>query len=255
MLIHTTSLVCFPSSPSCSFFLPFSFLFFSFLFFSFLISFFLAALHRPNPPRGQEAEFEYEVSLLPSLFLLLLLSFLLSLSSPFPHSPSSQGVGILSRYNFETLTHHNLSKGRGTDLNVRVVLSAIVEYRPTPSDLYHVGVHVIHWSYDKHQQCQNALETLEYVNNFSNGRPVTILDVMLGDFNIYNEWVAPMEYFHARSGPLDNNCTKVYFYFGFLISFFFFLFISSLFSLFFSFPSPSFLPSSLPSSPKRLLPT
>ena len=141
-----------------------------------------------------------------------------------------QGVGLISKYNFETLEHVNLTRGAGTDLNVRVVLFASV----TPPAIGEtIGVYAVHWSYDKQQQCLNSLETVEYVNRpelshdlhpendeFSETptpeeqqekfklRPPTALDVILGDFNIYNDFQSSIEHFEKGSVEVSGNCSK-----------------------------------------------
>ncbi len=126
-------------------------------------------------------------------------------------------MGLLSRYPFTALHYSNLSRGHGTDLNFRVLLSSVFQFHPLPpsspssssssSSSFSLSLHLIHWSYDKDQQCQNAVETFSQLHRLSQTRQN--LDVILGDFNIYNEWAWPILYLLDGNIDQSNQCTHV----------------------------------------------
>ena len=109
-----------------------------------------------------------------------------------------EGIGILSKHP-PMLSHVvNLSSGRTSpDTNNRVLLHAQFNVRGQAID-----VTVVHFSYDKAQQCENAMDVIDYIATIGSGR-----SVVLGDFNAYNDFPWPIHavmrgYFHE-----DSTCT------------------------------------------------
>ena len=70
------------------------------------------------------------------------------------------GIGVLSRHPIVDIAVQNLTYSYGPDTNRRSILHASVSIEGLGS----VNVAVVHFSYDRSQQCGNALELLQYVN-------------------------------------------------------------------------------------------
>ncbi|GFO01929.1 endonuclease/exonuclease/phosphatase family protein [Plakobranchus ocellatus] len=99
---------------------------------------------------------------------------------------TEEGLAILSKLPFEKFTEINLTRHGGTDTNPRLALHAQLRIGPEPEDV--VNVVVIHFSYDKQQQCQNA----KYVLNFIAEKALKNV-IVLGDFNAYPDFTGPTD--------------------------------------------------------------
>eukprot|EP00794_Sanderia_malayensis_P006186 gene6186-6901_t len=88
-----------------------------------------------------------------------------------------EGIGLLSRHRILSYHQVNFTKGHGMDANARALLSAQIEV-----DDKEISFIVLHLSYDKRDQCDNAWDILKYLHMA--GVEQTVL---LGDFNVYRD--------------------------------------------------------------------
>lgn len=94
-----------------------------------------------------------------------------------------EGLGLLSKHPIIMSHVVNLTVGKGNvDSNKRIVLHAQVDI-----DGDELDVTVVHLSYDKTQQCQNAIDVINYIASIGSDR-----SVLLGDFNAYNDFPWPV---------------------------------------------------------------
>ena len=91
------------------------------------------------------------------------------------------GLGLLSRHKILHTWSHHLSYHQGPDRNRRVILHAKIEVPLVGI----VNVLVVHFSYDRVQQCGNAAELLRFIE----GDPVIsmLLLYCILDMNKFNE--------------------------------------------------------------------
>ena len=71
------------------------------------------------------------------------------------------GLAVLSKFPMGVVWMEHLSKSHGPDINQRIALHVpiIVDSQTT------VNVIVVHFSYHRQQQCQNAAEILKFVQS------------------------------------------------------------------------------------------
>jgi len=112
-----------------------------------------------------------------------------------------EGIGILSKHRI--LSYHvvNLTMGTGKDRTQRSVLSAQIVVNG-----HEISVMVTHFSYDTNDQCENAWDVLKYLHSARAEKMI-----ILGDFNVYNEYHWPMEL--LLTGNMDHQapsfCQKI----------------------------------------------
>ena len=108
-----------------------------------------------------------------------------------------EGVGLLSKHPIIMSHVVNLTVGKGSvDKNKRVVLHAQVDI-----DGDELDVTVVHFSYDKTQQCQNAVDVINYIASTGSER-----SVLLGDFNVYNDFPWPVDGIMKGSFDKQGSC-------------------------------------------------
>ncbi|KAK3797882.1 hypothetical protein RRG08_052481 [Elysia crispata] len=101
---------------------------------------------------------------------------------------TEEGLGVLSKFPMEHYTKINLTTLGGKDANPRLALLVQIKVKQTPHQV--INVVAVHFSYEKHQQCQNAQHVLKFLSS-------TDLDniIVLGDFNTYPDFPGPVEAF------------------------------------------------------------
>ena len=75
----------------------------------------------------------------------------------------SSGLGLLSRHPITHTEIYHLSHQLGPDQNRRIILRAVVQ----APDLGVLNVILVHFSYDRVQQCSNAAELIRFVEGNS----------------------------------------------------------------------------------------
>lgn len=75
------------------------------------------------------------------------------------------GIGILSKFPIIRHEVQNLTYRSGPDTNRRIALHAKILLEPSEHAHSQKFIHVtaVHFSYDKHQQCSNTLDLLNYL--------------------------------------------------------------------------------------------
>ena len=108
-----------------------------------------------------------------------------------------EGLGVLSKHSI-TMSHVvNLTVGKGSvDSNQRVLLHVQVDVGGDELDFT-----VVHLSYDKTQQCQNAIDVINYIASVGSER-----SVLLGDFNAYNDFPWPVNGIMKGSFDKQGPC-------------------------------------------------
>lgn len=111
-----------------------------------------------------------------------------------PPGWEKEGLGLLSKHPI-TLSHIvNLTVGKtNPDKNKRILLYAQIDI-----DGEELDVTVVHFSYNKHQQCENAVDL---INNLAFRG--TQRSVILGDFNAYADFSWPVD--GILKGSFDND--------------------------------------------------
>lgn len=114
-----------------------------------------------------------------------------------------EGLGLLSKHPIIMSHIVNLTVGKGSvDRNKRVVLHAQVDI-----DGDELDITVVHFSYDKTQQCQNAIDVINYIASIGSER-----SVLVGDFNVYNDFPWPVDGILKGSFDKQGSCdTPPYF--------------------------------------------
>ena len=108
-----------------------------------------------------------------------------------------EGLGLLSKHPIIMSHIVNLTVGKGSvDSNERVVLHVQVDIDGVELDLT-----VLHLSYDKTQQCQNAVDVINYIASMGSER-----SVLLGDFNAYNDFPWPVKGIMKGSFDKQGSC-------------------------------------------------
>ena len=114
---------------------------------------------------------------------------------PEQHPPGweLEGIGLLSKH--KILSYHvlNLTMKGGMDETQRSLLSAQISVNG-----HEMSVIVTHFSYDRDVQCSNAWDVLKYLHSARAEKMI-----ILGDFNVYNEYHWPMEL--LLTGSLDGG--------------------------------------------------
>ncbi|KAH9489179.1 hypothetical protein Btru_057770 [Bulinus truncatus] len=100
-----------------------------------------------------------------------------------------EGLGILSRKQIVSSTTVNLTNIGQIDTNPRIALHVHIRL-DTLSSLH---VIVVHFSYDRNQQCKNAEELMNYISNQALSNVV-----ILGDFNVYTDFPRPIDIFISK---------------------------------------------------------
>ncbi|KAK0064120.1 hypothetical protein Bpfe_006305 [Biomphalaria pfeifferi] len=102
---------------------------------------------------------------------------------------NKEGLGILSRKQIIASTVINFTSVGQTDTNPRIALHAKIRLDPSTF----VNVIVVHFSYDRHQQCSNAEELMSYISTLE-----LFNVIILGDFNAYTDFPGPMDMFTSK---------------------------------------------------------
>lgn len=120
------------------------------------------------------------------------------LGLPKPPGWELEGLGILSKHPIILSHVMNLTVGKGSpDKNRRVLLHAQFDVSGNEID-----VTVVHFSYDKMQQCENAAEVINYIASIGSER-----SVILGDFNAYSDFSWPVSAVMKGSFERNGACT------------------------------------------------
>ncbi|XP_054750128.2 uncharacterized protein LOC129255823 [Lytechinus pictus] len=109
-----------------------------------------------------------------------------------------EGLALLSRHQILKSQKQDLSHHSRTDKVKRKVLHVTLMVSG-----YEVVVSVVHFSYDKWQQCNNVAEVMEYIRDV---KPK--YSILLGDFNTYNDYEGPLEGLHMGYFSSQNKCPK-----------------------------------------------
>ncbi|XP_064606868.1 uncharacterized protein LOC135471533 [Liolophura sinensis] len=118
----------------------------------------------------------------------------------------TEGLGLLSKWPILKSRVHVLSSANTGDSNKRVSLSAQIAV----NERVIVNVVVVHFSYDRQQQCQNAAEVLKHLTDLKLPNAV-----ILGDFNTYTdfEWSAKVltstNRLKEELGPCYSTATSI----------------------------------------------
>ncbi|XP_005109216.1 uncharacterized protein LOC101847287 [Aplysia californica] len=111
-----------------------------------------------------------------------------------------EGLGIISRKEILSVKVVNLTVPGSVDKNLRIALHAKIRSGPSADDV--VSVWVVHFSYDRHQQCQNALDIIGSISSDTTQFGNVFI---LGDFNAYNDFRGPMDVFVSRRATVCSN--------------------------------------------------
>jgi len=107
-----------------------------------------------------------------------------------------EGVGLLSRHRIEKRSAVNLSATSGADPTGRVALHCVLAVPAQPS----VSVFVTHFSYNRPQQCRNALDLRHFILTEMQGVEGLRHIVVLGDFNAYPDHPGPVQLLRTGTG-------------------------------------------------------
>ena len=114
-----------------------------------------------------------------------------------PPGWEKEGLGLLSKHPIILSHVVNLTVGKASpDKNNRVLLHAQVDINGDEFD-----VTIVHLSYDKAQQCENALDIISYIASTGSER-----SVLLGDFNAYNDFPWPVNGIMKGSFDKEGSC-------------------------------------------------
>lgn len=114
-----------------------------------------------------------------------------------PPGWEQEGLGILSKHPIILSHVVNLTIGKGgVDRNKRAILHAQVDI-----DGDELDITVLHLSYDKAQQCKNAVDVINYIASMGSER-----SVLLGDFNAYNDFHWPVNGIMKGSFDKQGPC-------------------------------------------------
>ncbi|XP_068714606.1 uncharacterized protein [Montipora foliosa] len=111
-----------------------------------------------------------------------------------PPGWEKEGLGLLSKHPVILSHVVNLTVEKmSVDKNKRILLHAQIEIEGEE-----LNVFVVHFSYDKYQQCKNAVDLINFVASTK-----TEHSVLLGDFNAYNDFSWPVK--AIMEGSLDKE--------------------------------------------------
>lgn len=114
-----------------------------------------------------------------------------------PPGWEKEGLGLLSKHPIILSHVVNLTVGKANpDKNKRILLHAQVDIGGDEFDIT-----VIHFSYDKDQQCENAVDVISYVASTGTER-----SVLMGDFNAYNNFPWPVNGIMKGSFDKEGSC-------------------------------------------------
>ena len=126
-----------------------------------------------------------------------------SLRQQEPPGWEKEGLGLLSKHPIILSHVVNLTVGKASpDKNKRVLLHAQVDISGDEFD-----VTIVHLSYDKAQQCENAVDVINYVASMGSER-----SVLLGDFNAYNDFPWPLNGIMNGSFDKDGSCKPLHYF-------------------------------------------
>lgn len=99
-----------------------------------------------------------------------------------------EGLGIISRKQIISVRAENLTTiDASPDKNQRIILNAKVVVGPTQRNV--INICVVHLSYDRQQQCNNAIEILDKISREFHSTKT----IILGDFNVYKDFAGPVD--------------------------------------------------------------
>ncbi|XP_046544528.1 uncharacterized protein LOC124254728 [Haliotis rubra] len=110
---------------------------------------------------------------------------------------AKEGIGILTKRPILSMNMQNLPHRGGPDTNKRLALHVSISLdRKTV-----VNIVAVHFSYDRQQQCHNSAAILEYIR-------LKLLKnvIIVGDFNTYMDYDAPVRVFTDRVVSPSNPC-------------------------------------------------
>ena len=120
-----------------------------------------------------------------------------------PPGWEKEGLGLLSKHPIILSHVVNLTVGKASpDKNKRILIHAQVDVAGDEFD-----VTVVHLSYDKAQQCENAVDVINYIASMGSER-----SVLLGDFNAYNDFPWPVNGIMKGSFDKDSSCHPTRFF-------------------------------------------
>lgn len=103
---------------------------------------------------------------------------------------------MLSRHPIVKRSIVNLNHNSGsTDSNKRIVLYAQLEISVTKK----LNVTLVHFSYDRKQQCTNAKDIINFISSIASSNTV-----IMGDFNAYNDFEWPVKTIMEGTFPLGD---------------------------------------------------
>ncbi|XP_063438028.1 uncharacterized protein LOC134719030 [Mytilus trossulus] len=111
---------------------------------------------------------------------------------------NKEGIGILSKLEVLNAKAEELPYTYGPDTNKRLLIHA----KLLQGDQV-VNIINVHFSYDRQQQCGNAAALLDYVF-----RKRLKNVVLLGDFNTYNDFEAPIDLITFKPGHAMTHCKQ-----------------------------------------------
>ncbi|XP_046356611.2 uncharacterized protein LOC124135354 [Haliotis rufescens] len=110
---------------------------------------------------------------------------------------AKEGIGVLSKRPILTMNMQSLPNHGGPDTNKRIALHVSISLdRNTVLNLV-----AVHFSYHRQQQCHNSAAILEYIR-LKQMKNV----IIVGDFNTYMDYDAPVRVFTDRVVTPSNPC-------------------------------------------------
>ena len=108
-----------------------------------------------------------------------------------------EGLGILSKHPIMLSHAVNLkSKANNPDSNKRIIVHLQVDANGDEIDFT-----LVHLSYNRQQQCQNAVDVINYLASVGSER-----SVILGDFNSYEDFPWPVAAILKGAFPQNGGC-------------------------------------------------
>lgn len=104
---------------------------------------------------------------------------------------NSEGLGILSRKPIMSWNIVNLTSSGSVDKNPRIALHVKVRLGASERDI--INIIVVHFSYNRDQQCQNAESILKLIYR---GQLTNV--IVIGDLNAYKDFPGPVDIFTSK---------------------------------------------------------
>ncbi|CAL1548175.1 unnamed protein product [Lymnaea stagnalis] len=104
---------------------------------------------------------------------------------------NKEGLGILSRKQIMSSSIVNLTTSGNIDKNPRIAIHAKVRVGPNEMDI--INIIVVHFSYDREQQCQNAESIVQLIHR---GQLNNV--IVVGDLNAYTDFPGPVDVFTSK---------------------------------------------------------